>query len=414
MRRIPVLLTIAFVCLAGATLVSGATAGNFDESKMGCAGEDPATCPPATVGQGYSLTIYLSPPDGGRGEDFGCAKFHHASGSFPPGLSISDEGLISGTPTQAGSFDFYLQVTYDREPTCTFKNPSDDRFILNVAPQVQRLVVATPSLPDANINQAYTAPALAVANGTVSSWTLASGTLPPGLTLGTNGVITGTPTASGLFSFTVQANGSPNNDTRGLSLFVLAPLDLGLAPTGTPVAKQPVPVNMKLTTAFTWGVKATGGREPYAYSADRLPPGITLNPDGTVTGTPTLSGVTRSTISVKDVRGTVDTLQVTFTTKALLAFHRTKKPRVGKVGKVYSWRAPVGGASETKIYLISGAIPPGLELDEETGFLSGTPLTAGSFRVKIWALGDAGTQISKKYRIKIQAPARALAGRNRR
>src|SRR5262245_49445587 len=126
MRRTPLVLTALLACLAALTFVPGAVAGNFDGAKMGGAGEDPANCPPGTVGEGYSLTIYLSPPDSGRGEDFACAKFHVASGNFPPGLSISDEGIISGTPTAAGSYAFYLQVTYDKEPACTFKNPSDD------------------------------------------------------------------------------------------------------------------------------------------------------------------------------------------------------------------------------------------------------------------------------------------------
>lgn len=403
MRRFRFSLVIAAaVCLMGLTFVPGAAAGNFDEGKMGCVGEDPATCPPATVGQPYSLTIYLAPPDGGRGEDFNCATFHVTSGSLPPGLSISGEGIINGTPTAAGSYPVYLTVRYDKEPGCS-KTPSDDRFIFNVNGPVQRLVVTTPSLPDANIGQAYTAPALTASGGTVSSWSLASGTLPPGLTLASNGTISGTPTQAGTFSFAVQANGSPNNDTRALSIFVLAPLDLGLAPTGAPASAQPVPVNMKLATPFSWGVKATGGREPYSYSVDRLPAGITLNPDGTVTGTPALAGTTRSTITVRDARGTSDTLQVTFTTRALLAFHKTKLPRIGKVGRLYSWRVPVAGASETKIYLVSGRIPPGLELDEATGFLTGRPLVAGTFRVKFWVLGDAGTQISKTYRVKIQA-----------
>lgn len=403
MRRFRFSLVIAAaVCLAAMTFVPGAAAGNFDEEKMGCSGENPATCPTGTVGQPYSLTIYLIPPDGGRGEDFDCATFAVTSGSLPPGLSISDEGILSGTPTQAGRYQFFLTVSYNKTPLCA-KAPSDDDFIINVNGPVQRLVVTTPSLPEANIGQPYTAPALTASGGTVSSWTLAGGTLPPGLTLASNGTISGTPTQSGEFAFLTQANGSPNNDTKWLSIFVLAPLDLGLAPTGTPVSSQPVPVNMKLATAFSWGVKATGGREPYTYSADRLPTGITLNPDGTVTGTPTLAGTTRSTITVKDARGTSDTLQVTFTTRALLAFHKTKLPRVGKVGRLYSWRVPVAGASETKIFLFSGRIPPGLELDEETGFLTGTPLTAGTFRVKFWVLGDAGTQISKTYRVKIQA-----------
>jgi hypothetical protein len=409
MHRLRLILTVAFACAAGAIFVPAAGAGNFDEGKMGCSGENPATCPTGTVGQPYSLTIYLAPPDGGRGEDFGCARFSVSSGSLPPGLSVSDEGLISGTPTAAGSYDFYLTVTYDNPTYC--KPPSDDRFIININPSAPRLIVSTSSLPEANINQPYTAPALTASGGTVSSWTLAGGTLPPGLTLNPNGVISGTPTQSGLFSFTVQANGAGTTDTKQLAIFVLAPLDLGLAPNGTPATTQPLAVSMKLATPFAWGVKATGGREPYTYTVDALPAGITLNPDGTVTGTPSRAGVTRSTITVKDVRGTADTLRVTFTTQALLAFHKTKTPKVGKVGRVYSWRLPVAGASETKTFLASGNFPPGLSLDEETGFLTGTPLAAGTFRVKFWVLGDSGTQISKTYRIKIQGAPRTIASR---
>ncbi len=409
MHRLRSILTVAVVCLAGAIFVPGAAAGNFDEGKMGCSGENPATCPTGTVGQPYSLTIYLAPPDGGRGEDFDCARFSVSSGSLPPGLSVSDEGIISGTPTQAGTYDFYLTVTYDKPSYC--KSPSDDRFIIAINPAKPRLIVSTSSLPDATINQPYTAPALTASGATVTSWTLAAGSLPPGLTLNPNGVISGTPTQSGGFTFTVQANGDGTSDTKQLSIFVLAPLDLGLAPNGTAATAQPITVSMKLATPVTWGVKATGGREPYTYTADRLPAGVTLNADGTVTGTPTRAGVTRTTFTVRDVRGTTDTLQVTFTTQALLAFHKKKVAKVGTVGKAYSWRLPVGGASETKIFLFSGRIPPGLELDEETGFVTGTPLVAGTYRVKFWALGDAGTQISKTYRIKILPGKRVTASR---
>jgi hypothetical protein len=398
MRRIRVLSVAAIACLAALTIVSGAPAGDFADEPCAAQG-DVYVCPAATAGASYSLDIKLKEPWPN------CTEFRVTSGSFPPGLSISDEGQIRGTPTTAGSYTFYLTVYWKSggDAGCVSQSPSDRLFRIDVNSPVPRLVVTTTSLPDATIRQPYTAPALSAGGGTVSSWTLASGTLPAGLTLASNGAISGTPTQSGEFPFLVQANGSPNNDTKWLSIFVLAPLDLGLAPTGASVSAQPVPVNMKLATPFSWGVKATGGREPYVYTADRLPTGITLNPDGTVTGTPTLAGTTRSTITVKDARGTSDTLQVTFTTRALLAFHKTKQPRVGKVGRFYSWRLPVAGASETKIFLVSGQIPPGLELDEETGFVTGTPLQAGTFRVKFWALGDAGTQISKTYRVKIQA-----------
>ena len=404
MRRIRVLTAVAIACVAALTIVGGAPAGDFADDP--CAGSgDVYVCPAGTAGQPYALDIKLKEPWPG------CTQFHVSSGSFPPGLSVSDDGNIRGTPTAAGSYTFYLTVSWRGDGGCVSQSPSDRQFSINVNPGKPRLIVATTGLPDANINQAYTAPALAASGATVSAWSLASGALPPGLTLNPNGVISGTPTQSGSFGFTVQASGEGASDTKQLGIFVLAPLDLGLAPTGTPAKAQPLAVNMKLATPFTWGVKATGGREPYTYSASALPVGITMNPDGTFTGTPTRAGVTKSTITVKDARGTSDTLQVTFTTQALLAFHKTKLPKVGAVGKTYSWRLPVAGASETKIFLVSGRIPPGLELDEETGFLTGTPLTAGTFKVKFWALGDSGTQVSKTYRIKVVGGTPVVASR---
>jgi hypothetical protein len=407
MRRIRILTVFAIACLAALALASGAPAGDFADEPCTAAGGDLYVCPTATAGESFALDIKLKEPWPN------CTEFRVTSGTFPPGLSISDEGNIRGTPSTAGSYTFYLTVYWKSggDAGCVTQSPSDRQFKINVNSAQPRLIVATSSLPDASINQPYSAPALAASGAAVSSWTLAGGTLPPGVTLNPNGVISGTPTQSGVFSFTVQANGDGTSDTKQLSLFVLAPLDLGLAPGGTPATAQPVAVNMKLATPFSWGVKATGGREPYAYTASLLPAGITLNPDGTVTGTPTLAGTTRSTITVRDVRGTVDTLQVTFTTKALLAFHKTKVAKVGRAGRAYSWRVPVGGASETKIVLASGRIPPGLELDEETGFLTGTPLVAGTFRVKFWALGDAGTQVSKTYRIKVLGGKRIVASR---
>jgi hypothetical protein len=326
------------------------------------------------------------------------------SGSFPPGLSVSDEGLISGTPTEAGSFRFYLTVRYDKSPGCA-KTPSDDLFVINVNPGAPTVAVTTASLPDANVNQPYTSPGLTATGATVNSWTLAGGTLPAGLTLGANGVITGTPTQSGTFSVTVQANANGANATKQLSLFVLAPLELQ-----TLVGKKPPTTGLTAKAAvsatLTTGVKAAGGRGPYAFTSEgALPPGITLDPaTGALTGAGTSAGRFSSTITVTDATGAKVSVPWSFTILPLLDFAKGKGLAVGKVGRLYSSRIPVSGKdAKTAQFAISGKIPPGLELDETTGRLTGTLLKAGNYRLRVFAFSENGAPVSKLFRLRVRA-----------
>lgn len=345
------------------------------------------------VGVPYSHQFNMTEGSGSPG-----MTWRISSGSLPPGLVLSYEGerwaRVTGTPTTAGSWTFYLQAIDVPGPyvCCT-----ETQFTITID---SKLIVSTNSLADANINQAYSAGPLQVSGGTATSWSLAGGALPDGLALASTGMITGTPTKSGAFTFTVQANGTPNNDTKQLSIFVIAPLVLG-GPGGAPPRTEPVPVNAKVQTPFSWGIQATGGRAPYAYGSSTLPAGVTLDPNtGLLTGTPTVAGTTRVTFQVRDSAGTLDSLSVTLTVKALLAFS-LGAPKVGRIDRFYSWKIPVTGASKTRIFLASGRYPPGLELDEATGVVSGFALRSGSFRIKVWVLGDPGTQIFKAYTIKI-------------
>ncbi len=368
----------------------------------------------APAAQAFGFDDSVNPPSGqvGVAYDFtfkgrnGCPPYTFVliSGSLPGGLSMNSAGHVTGTPTGAGDATFWLEL---RDTGCvggscppagnSCSAPSQRPFTIHIA---GRLVVATNSLPDAPINVPYSQQ-LNATGGTVSSWSLVSGALPDGLTLASNGLISGTPTKAGTFSFRVQANGSPNNDTKDLSIFVAAPLVLG-GPTGVAPKAQPVPVNAKVTTPFAWGVKATGGKEPYVYSSTDLPVGLALNAtDGTVTGTPTLVSSRIVTFTVTDSLGVKANLNVRLTVKALLAFSATATAKPGKVGQPYMWKIPVSGASKTRTFLASGAFPPGLSLDEVAGTLSGTPLAPGRFRLKIWVIGDAGTLIFKAYTVVI-------------
>jgi hypothetical protein len=406
MRRIALILVVAVVCLAGA-FGSNASAGNFDKFRMGCVEEEPAICPTGMVGQPYSLLIYLdrdSDTDFDRGADFDCATYQVSSGAFPPGLSISDEGFISGTPTQAGRFDFYLTVGYRKTSLCPGKTPSDDRFVINVNPGAPKPTITTASLPDANINQAYTSPPLAASGAPVNSWSLASGSLPAGLTLAPNGVISGTPTQSGLFGLTVQANATGASDTHQLSLFVLAPLTIQTLLDKTPpttglTAKRLV--NQPLAT----GVKAVGGRGPFTFSAEgEMPPGIALDPaTGKISGAGTTAGEYEFTITLTDATGAKASVPWNITILPLLSFvTNAKAPAAGHVGLRYHWTFKTTGASKTRSFVLSGKRPPGLTLDRATGTLAGTPAKKGNYRITIRVVGDSATVIQKSFTIRIR------------
>ena len=396
MRRFRVLILTVAASVAVLAMASNASAGDFAEGP--CSGEPVKLCPTATVGQSYSTTFTLKEP-GDCGPIFAVS-----SGSFPPGLSLaSDEGVARGTPTQAGSFSFFITVSY----TCGLKSASDQQYTINVnggTPPKPKLTVTTPSLPDANLNVAYTAPALQASGDTVNSWALAGGALPAGLTLAANGVISGTPTQSGTFSFNVQANGNGTSDTRALSIFVLAPLELQSLvgkkpPTNGWTAKTTV--NAPLTT----GVKAVGGRAPYTFSsAGALPPGVTLDAaTGAVTGAATSSGKFASTITVTDATGAKVSAPWSFNILPLIDFANGKGLPAGKVARPYSAKFPVTGKeARTAEFAIAGQIPPGLQLDETTGRLTGTLLKPGNYRIRVFAFSTTGTPISKVFSLRVR------------
>jgi hypothetical protein len=400
MRRFRIILTATVLGVAGLMFASNASAGDFADEPCSQPSGDAYVCPAATSGSAYSLDIKLKEPWEG------CTNMRISSGAFPPGLGMDSEGRIRGTPTTAGSYPFYITVSWSDTPPCVrgSNTDSDRKFIINVSQGVQRLFVATSSLPEAALGQAYTAPALTVSSGSVSSWTLAGGALPPGLNLASNGVISGTPTAPGTFTFTVQANGSPNSDTKLLSIFVLAPLELqalngAKAPANGWTSKSAV--NQTLTT----GVKAVGGRGPYKFSAEgALPPGITLDAaTGGLTGAGTTAGRYDTQIVVTDTTGAKATVSWRFTVLPLLEFVKGKGLPSGTVDQVYSARIPVSGKdARTAQFALSGKIPPGLELDD-TGRLTGVLLKAGTYRIRVFAFPVNGAPISQRFTIRVRA-----------
>jgi hypothetical protein len=128
------------------------------------------------------------------------------SGSLPVGLSFvstssSTSAQITGTPTALGTSNFTVQVT-DTEGATVTQGLS---ITINRPPP---LSVATGSLPNGTVNTAYSQTLQASSGVQPYTWSLTGGTLPVGLSLASNGVISGTPIATGTSDFTVQVKDS--------------------------------------------------------------------------------------------------------------------------------------------------------------------------------------------------------------
>jgi hypothetical protein len=377
-KRFLLLVVLAFVAFA--MLPSGAAAGNFDEEKMGCGGEDPATCPTGTVGQPYAMTIYLVPPDGGRGEDFGCATFHVTAGTFPPGLSINqDEGTITGTPTEAGTFGFYLTVHYQKNPGC-YKLSSDDRFIIQINPGVPKLTIGPESAPVGTVGSPYSLQMTANLSD-AKTWSISAGALPAGVSLNSStGAISGTPTSAGSSNFTVQATiDSQRTDTKSLTIVVRAPLAITspAAFNGTRTARTEVGL------LFSATLNATGGLGPYTWTqSGSLPDGIEFDvSDGSVSGQAETPGTYRFTLTVADAEGRNANYSGTIVVAKRLTL-LTKKLRDGRVGRLYRFKlAQQGGMGPFTRRVKRGPLPKGVRFNATTGSFVGIPVKAG-----IWVI----------------------------
>jgi hypothetical protein len=310
------------------------------------------------------------------------------------GLTLATSGTFSGTPTTAGSFTYQVTVTDSAQGSAS------GSFTIKINPAA--LAITTSSLPAGTVGTAYTATTLAATGGTPPYTWSASG-LPSGLSISSAGVISGTPTASGSFSVTVQATDSAQaTATKAYSVTVAAatvPLSIT---TQAPLAGGEVGV------AYTQAFAATGGTSPYTWSvsAGAAPTGLTLNlSTGSLTGTPTAAGTFTFTLQVADSARATTTKAFTIAVIASVKII-TAAPMVdGTAGVLYTVQfLASGGVTPYAWSVASGSIPTGLSLNTTTGLLSGTPTTPGTYAFTIAVTDQNGQKDSAAYTIKIVAP----------
>jgi hypothetical protein len=229
---------------------------------------------------------------------------------------------------------------------------------------------------------------LAVNGTTPILFSVASGTLPAGLTLNTNtGNISGTPSAAGTYAFSVTAQNAQGSSTQSYSGNVTA---AALAPTITSTAMNTITQG----TAFSQTLNATGTQPiSWTVSGGLLPAGLTLgSSNGTISGTATGTGAYSFTITATNTAGSnskgfTGTIGSTGTAPNIV----TTTLGAMQAGVSYTQAITATGSTPMTWGISTGTIPAGLSINSSTGTVSGTPSAAGAYSFTVQSTNAFGS-----------------------
>jgi uncharacterized repeat protein (TIGR03803 family) len=270
------------------------------------------------------------------------------SGDFPSGLGFdTTNGTVSGTPVQFGSYPVVFEVKDSSKP------PEQSTMAITIT--VKSGLTLVQNLSNPILGTAFSQSLAPDTSGGLPpyTWKLTAGPLPPGLQLNsTTGLISGTPTKEGQFSFTITVSDSeetPDKLPVTFKLKVAGPLQV--------ITTSPLPA-AAVGDYYTRALQASGGTPPYIWSfgknaAGSVPPGLSLTTDGTLAGTPTQYtplSVNHNTFGV-EVSDSSNPKQTTPATLSILV------ERTLKIETTALPNATVGVTTEVPL-TASGGIPP--------------------------------------------------------
>ena len=362
----------------------------------------PSTLPGGSVGTVYSQTATASG---------GTAPYTYAvtTGALPVGLSLNPgTGAISGTPTAGGTFNFSVTATDANSYTGT------RNFTQVIAPAV--IVVSPTTVPGATVGSAYSQ-SVSASGGTLPyTYAVTAGALPAGMTLSSAGVLSGTPTAGGNFSFTISSTdsstgtGAPYTGGRAYTLSVASP-----TLTITPASGA---LNGVAGTAYSRNFSAGGGISPYTYvmavSSGTLPAGLSWNAStATLSGTPITAGTVNFTVTATDSSSgsgpyaVVGTYALTVSAPTIAVAPATLPNPA--IATAYNQTVTASGGVAPYTYAITtGALPAGLTLSS-SGVLSGTSTAGGAFTFTVTATDANSFTATRSYSVTIGAPTVAVS-----
>ena len=314
--------------------------------------------PGGVVGLSYSQTLTAT--------GSGTITWSEDAGTLPSGLTLSPAGVISGTPTVVGTFNFSVKADNTHNPAAV------QPLSILISPAAVPPTITTPaSLPGGTVGIPYSLTFAATGSAPIT-WGLDAGSNPfvPGLTMTPNGVVSGTPSADGTFTFRMRATNSADYDTKEFTITVVAPPDITTAslPDGT------------VGTSYSQPLAATGSA-PITWSLDggSLPPGLNIYGSGTISGTPLVSGTFAFVVRATNAAGSqTAALSIDIVPAPVPPTITTASLPSGTEGVPYTRQLTATG-DETIVWSVdSGSLPSGLSMSSE-GLISGTPTVYGTF-----------------------------------
>lgn len=235
-----------YALVSGSSLLTAATDG-------GAVGADIAALASAVAGvvegvpTGAPTFAVTLPPDGTENVPYSftvvtaggtaprtCA-LAAGSGALPTGLTISSACVISGTPTTDGAYSFTVQAT---DALAVSSTKDYTITIANAAPTAVDITTSCP-LTDGTTTTVYNVTMAATGGTGAYAWSISAGAMPTGWALDpVTGVITGTASTSGVFSFTLHVSSGSLTDDQDCSVTITTG---GGGPTTGPLTPSPRP-----------------------------------------------------------------------------------------------------------------------------------------------------------------------------
>jgi large repetitive protein len=310
---------------------------------------------------------------------------------LPPGLTLSPSGVLSGTPTVAGSYVIQVSVEDSQSPAAVGTGFYDITIGAGLA-------VTSGSPPPGTVGAAYSFPFTASGGVGPYAWSVA-GSLPPGLSLSAAGVLQGTPTLGGRYSFAVAVTDAEDpafTVTQQVTLTInLAPQSIGFTAPVTGIVGQ------SATLTATGG----GSGNPVVFTVDQTSGAGVCTVSGT-NGTTVNYTAAGSCVIDANQAGNASYLAATQVTATIMvdqapAFVMDSPPLTAVAGQAYSYTFAASGTPAPTYALAAGA-PSWLSISASTGQVTGTP-PAGttSFGYTVTATNTAGAATAGPFTVTV-------------